>query len=59
MSHKRKGELYLMKMKRVTKFGEELTRRFKIYIKNLTNFDLTTRKSQIFSLYWFPFEQSI
>ena len=38
-----------MKMKRDTKLGEELTRRFKIDIRNLTNFDLSTQ-SQKFSL---------
>ena len=31
-----------MKLKRDTKLGEESTRRFKIDIKNLTNFDLST-----------------
>ena len=39
-----------MKLKRDIKFGEESTRDFKIDIRNLTNFDLTTRKSQKFSL---------
>ena len=39
-----------MKLRRDTKFGEELTCRFKIDIRNLTNFDLTTRKSEKFSL---------
>ena len=39
-----------MKLKRDTKFGEESTPRFKIGIMNLTNFDLSTRKSQRFSL---------
>ena len=39
-----------MKVKRGAKFGEELTRRFKIGIRNLTIFDLSTRKSQKFSL---------
>ena len=38
-----------MKLKRDTKFGEEPTR-FKIGIRNLTNFDLSTGKSQKFSL---------
>ena len=37
-----------MKVKN-TKFGEELTCNFKIGIRNLTNFDLSTRKSQNFS----------
>ena len=35
-----------MKLKRDTKFGEELTCHFKTDMKNLTNFDLSTRKSQ-------------
>ena len=34
-----------MKLKRDTKFGEESTGRFKIDIRNLTNFDLSTPKS--------------
>ena len=48
-----------MELKRDTKFGEESTCRFKIGIMKLTNFDLNTRKSQKFSLYWAPFEQSV
>ena len=48
-----------MKLNRDTKFGEESTCRFKIGIRNLTNFDLSTRKSQRCSLLWGPFEQSI
>ena len=39
-----------MKLKRDTKFGEELTCRFKIDRDNLTNFDVNTRKSQKLSL---------
>ena len=35
-----------MKLKRDTKFGEESTCRFKIDIRKLTNFDLSTQKSQ-------------
>ena len=38
-----------MKLKRDSKFGEELTC-FKNDIRNLTNFDLSTEKSQTFSL---------
>ena len=38
-----------MKPKRDRKFGEELTRRFKIGIRNLTKFDPSTQKSQKFS----------
>ena len=43
-------ELSFTKLKRDTKFGEESTCRFKIDIRNLTNFDPSTRKSQKFSL---------
>ena len=39
-----------MKLKRDAKFGEKLTCHVKIDIKNLTNFDVNTRKSQKFSL---------
>ena len=39
-----------MKLKRDAKFGEESARRFKIDKWNLTNFDLSTRKSQKFLL---------
>ena len=35
-----------MKVKRDTKFGEESTGRFKIVIRNLANFDLSTEKPQ-------------
>ena len=38
-----------MKLKRDPKFGEESTPRLKIGIRNLTKFDLSTRKSQKFS----------
>ena len=40
-----------MKLKRDAKFGEESTRRLKIGISNLTNFDPSTRKvSKMFVL---------
>ena len=39
-----------MKLKRDTKFGEESTCRFKIDMRNLINFDLSTQKSQKCSL---------
>ena len=39
-----------MKLKRDAKFGEESTCGFKIGIRNLRNFDLSTQKSQGFSL---------
>ena len=39
-----------MKLKRDTKFGDELACRLKIGIRNLTNFDLSPGNSQRFSL---------
>ena len=48
-----------MKVKRDTKFGEESTYHFKIDIRNVTNFDLSTQKSQRFSREWAPFQQNI
>ena len=48
-----------MTLKNDAKFKEELTSRFKIGMRNLTKFDLSTWKSQKFSLEWDPFEQSI
>ena len=39
-----------MKLKRDTKFREESTCRLKIGIRNLTNFELSARKSQRLSL---------
>ena len=38
-----------MKLKRDTEDGEESTPHFKIGIRNLTKFDLSTRESQKFS----------
>ena len=40
------GEIFVMTMKNDAKFEEELTCRFKIGMRNLKNFDLSTRKSQ-------------
>ena len=39
-------ELCVMAMKNDAKFGEKLTCRFKIDIRNLTNVDLSTQNSQ-------------
>ena len=39
-----------MTMNNDAKFEEELTCRFKIDMRNLTNFDPSTRKSQRFAL---------
>ena len=49
-SWKSTEELSFMKLKRVTKFGEESTCCLKIGISNLTNFDQSAWKSQRFSL---------
>ena len=43
-------EVSFMKLKRDAKFGEESTCRFKNDIRKLTNFDLSTWKSQKFPL---------
>ena len=44
------GEFCVMTMKNDTKFEEELTCQFKIDMRNLTNVDLRTRKSQKLAL---------
>ena len=46
MSLKFTGEFCVMTMKNDAKFEEELTCQFKIDMRNLTNFDPSTRKSQ-------------
>ena len=43
-------ELCVMTMKNNAKFEEELTFHFKTDIRNLTNFDSSTRKSKKFAL---------
>ena len=50
MSLKITGELCVMTMKNDAKFEEELTCHFKIDMRNLTNFDPSTQKSQKFAL---------
>ena len=50
MSLKFTEKLYVMAMKNDAKFEEELTCRFKIDMRNLTNFDPSTQKSQNFAL---------
>ena len=50
MSLKFTEELCVMKMKNDAKFEEELTCHFKIDLRNLTNFDLNTRKSRRYAL---------
>ena len=52
-------ELCVMTMKNDRKIEEELACQFKIDMRNLTNFDPRTRKSQTFALYWAAFDQSI
>ena len=44
------GELCVMAMNNGAKFEEELTCQFKTDMKNLTNFDPSTRKSKKFAL---------
>ena len=50
MSLKIAGELYVIAMTNDVKFEEELTCQFKTDMRNLTNFDLSTRKFQQFAL---------
>ena len=50
MSLKFTGELFVMTIKNDVKFEEKLTSQLKIDMRNLTNFDLSTRKSQKFAL---------
>ena len=59
MSLKFTEELCVMTMKNNAKFEEELTCRFKISMRNLTNFEPSTWMSQKFSLWGTPFEQII
>ena len=46
MSLKFTGELCVIRMKNNAKFQEDLTCQFKIDMRNLTNFDSSTGKSQ-------------
>ena len=48
-----------MAMKNDAKFEEKKTFYFKIYMKNLTNINASTQKSQKFALSWAAFDQSI
>ena len=48
MTLKLTEELCVMTMKNDTKIKEELTYRFKIDMRNFTNFDPSTRKSKKF-----------
>ena len=44
------GDFCVKKIKNDTKFEQELTCQFKIHMRNLINFDTSTRKSQKFAL---------
>ena len=50
MSLKFTGEFCVITMKNDTKFEQKLTCQFKTDMRNLTNFDLSTQKSQKFAL---------
>ena len=50
MSLKFTGELCVIRMKNDAKFEVDLTCQFKIDMRNLTNFDPSTQKSQKFEL---------
>ena len=50
MSSKFTGEFCVMTIKNDTKFEEKLTCQFKIDMRNLTNFNPSTPKSQKFAL---------
>ena len=52
-------KLCVMTMKNDIKIKEELTCRFKIDMRNFTNFDPSTRKSKKFVFYLAPCDQSI
>ena len=49
MSLKSTEDLSFMTMKNYAKFEKELTRHFKVDMRNLMNFNPSTRKSQKFS----------
>ena len=57
MSLKFTEELCVMAIKNDAKFEQELTCRFKIDMKNLTNLDPSTEKSQKSALQWVSFDQ--
>ena len=50
MSFKFTGELCVIIMKNDAKFEEDLTCKFKTDMRNITNFDPSTQKSQKFAL---------
>ena len=48
-----------MTLKNDAKFEEELTCRFEIDMRNLTNFEPSSQRSQKCALSWISFDQSI
>ena len=50
MSLKLRGKLCVTTMKNDAKLETELTCHFKIHMRNLTNFDMNTQKSQTLAL---------
>ena len=52
MSLKFTEKLSIMRMMNGERLEEEWTCQFKIYMRNLMNFDPITQKSQNFALYW-------
>ena len=59
MSLKFTEELCVMTMKNDTEIEEELTCGFKMDVRNLTNFDLSTQSLQNFHFKWAPSDQRI
>ena len=59
MSVKFTEELCVMTIQNDAKFEEILTCRFKTHVRNLTNVDPGTQKSQKFAFWFAPFAQSI
>ena len=59
MSLKFTGELCVMTMKNDAIFEKELTCQFETDMRNLINFDPSTRKSQTFALSWAAFDRCI
>ena len=59
MSYKFTEELKVISLKNDVKSEEELNCRYKLDIRNLTNFDARTRKSQKFTLSWAAFDPKV
>ena len=52
-------ELCVVSMNNDAKLEEELTCHYKIYMRNVTNFELSTQKPQKSALSWASLDQSI